>query len=1679
MLKQLVSALTAVCCLASSAAMIQAAQNDAETAKFYYTQNGETLNISLNGSINKESRAADAVLAVYDGDVLISTTIVHMDEDIESLSMGDFTITLPYAPEAPSVKSFLWASDGSCEPLGNVSQLSGIPGNAVEWYGWVTATSRTNLGLDNDEVSFTVLNSPDMDISSSVQLTAKTGNTDIDDRLFEYVKASVILDDDTDEYTILDYETLSNEQTVSFPASALISYELNGEAAQEPSKSLTVGIDDGTAHYSLADDTEIYVNGVSLWLATEELAESYILDNPTGTVKLVDTADADGKTDGIFDFIMVSYYVDGTVDSVSLSTSNTQTRIYFRNNDALINRARLEWDPSDEDVHVSFTDTNGETVDPLTITEYDVLSIAYDVSSDFANSFFYDVIVSRNVVHGAVSAVDLRANTVTVNGTAYPVARMITAEELTIGEEYTFFIDAFGYIAHYEEGSVTPPTPPEPEIPSNEFSFNSAGSTIYISSANGVYTIEGVLRLDTSGEPKPLTAEIELSQGGSALGSKSIAIPAGSDRLDLGGSALECSGTPDSAVLYIKDGDNILYTKELALTSSSDIYTVHGRITGTFKNDAALGYDEVAFLIENAEDFDGSGPIKYDTKPITANSIIGGSDDMLFIYSEAEIAKNEDGSYTIISIMSLNDKQTLTFPSMLFDSLSYHDYNGSTSINVYENEYSSSTIQYRLAQDAQMYVNGVCVGDIGSNERYFDPFYSNAITLIDVTETGSTANDGYYDYIFVSHISDCGVESISQSGDTVTIVTTTQFNSNETGYYNFSFSFDISETYLRITHEGNEIGLEDLQKHDILSIEHDVTDGLDMQNSSFYDITVSRDTVTGSLTSINEQDLTISVDGTEYRASNAIAFEELDLAAEYCFYLNCYGEIADYEEIGSPYHYGLIIAMYNKAGSVYPVAKVINENGEIFEYECKDREEADNVYYAATGEYQWTDFYEVPASTAYNRLSNGYGLFAYTVTGNNIHYVDTDFGRGGAELDYRSDVQKMGGYSLNEHTKLICITDYLKGSSPVVYPITIDDLTDDELYDAFFYDRNSRQNFRFGFIFGGNVDLPDYDPASDPSYAEDEIGVITAMYMRAGDILPTVRLINSAGNIIEYTCKTQEDAESFYLSATGETLNGELSSEVTLSDINDRILSGDAICTYSSAQERISFGATGIANGGAAIPFNGTMLGDTDISAVPILYLGEYINDNGMPYVLEASALTGSEYAAYTVSDGDGNVKLAIIISGDAALPGYDPGSDPTYISEKTGVISAIFMKPGKAYPTVRLLTSDGETVEYECASLEESNNFYNCAAGTTEGYPGSGELTKAEIVANGIQNAVVNYSVENNKVYMLDKLDASGGDLVYDSASASLGGYKLDESSIILVLDGFINKGGSSAAAIKPNMLADSCTYNAYAFDIDPDTSVCGFVIITSGVNNITADTPIAIVTADPIRTVVDGAYYTSIPVLRNGEETTVLYDGDETFRKGEIILYETNNDATTDLIYTVMRSISDYSYFRSEAIESFSEMIDDSVIQDGEGNLWAWQSENKEVKAYFGPIYKKDAKSLSIITNTEIVDIDGSEYLASDIYDRDQVADFNLSTCRQSYSYDYSYRLGDPKRISSGALNYSSYSIYGSCRVPYIDSEYILWDGYGDTYETVLSVDARPNFAFVKTINGDATEVVYFIAD
>lgn len=327
--------------------------------------------------------------------------------------------------------------------------------------GRVLETSRTNDGLDDNEVTFQVEAADNFDDKYYAKngLDPETfdmyvGDTNAADMLFTYAEAVVQKDPDSDEWTILSIQPYGTSKTVEFAAD-----DVADDDSQYPADQIITNgrmpvyksaTSSSTTKYDLDDDVKFYVNGVEL-PATDANIVSYVIENKTGTVTLVDsTEEASTSTDGKYDYILVDYYLDAVVDMVQ--ESSTDVKVYFKSADQGLG-SKLTWDPEDEDTTVTFTDAEGNDVNYADLAEYDVLSIAYNVDSKFTDSSFYEVKVAKNQVTGTVTSKDIEENTLRIDGNDYEGAGLVNVSNYELSTEYTLYLDAFGYIAYIDEGT--------------------------------------------------------------------------------------------------------------------------------------------------------------------------------------------------------------------------------------------------------------------------------------------------------------------------------------------------------------------------------------------------------------------------------------------------------------------------------------------------------------------------------------------------------------------------------------------------------------------------------------------------------------------------------------------------------------------------------------------------------------------------------------------------------------------------------------------------------------------------------------------------------------------------------------------------------------------------------------------------------------------------------------------------------------------------------------------------------------------------------------------------------------------------------------------------------------------------------------------------------------------------
>lgn len=210
------------------------------------------------------------------------------------------------------------------------------------------------------------------------------------------------------------------------------------------------------SRYTLAGDPKMYVNGIQLDEryfrdVIEVFDGQYVRDNAIGSVKLTDVPDPEtGITDGIYDVVDISYYVDGIVEGVD--EKDGEVCIAFDIYDDDIDRGEVVLDDSRD----CFIKLDGKEIAPGELMKGDVLSIAYDVNDRFRYSSVYNIYASRSKTSGKVINVFPDIDKFTNNeytlddGNVYKPAYEGCCK-LAAGKTYDLWFDVAGRIAYAKE----------------------------------------------------------------------------------------------------------------------------------------------------------------------------------------------------------------------------------------------------------------------------------------------------------------------------------------------------------------------------------------------------------------------------------------------------------------------------------------------------------------------------------------------------------------------------------------------------------------------------------------------------------------------------------------------------------------------------------------------------------------------------------------------------------------------------------------------------------------------------------------------------------------------------------------------------------------------------------------------------------------------------------------------------------------------------------------------------------------------------------------------------------------------------------------------------------------------------------------------------------------------------
>lgn len=593
------------------------------------------------------------------------------------------------------------------------------------------------------------------------------------------------------------------------------------------------------------------------------------------------------------------------------------------------------------------------------------------------------------------------------------------------------------------------------------------------------------------------------------------------------------------------------------LTKYHNAYVVKGRVENTSRTLPSLDDNQVQFKIESADNFNDTYVVK--TDPITQEMYVGTTDaaNMLFTYSEAIVQKDTDSDeYTIIAISQYGANKTVEVKTALVSDEESYSYSmiSEAKIPVYKSESSTSVTAYKLASqknnetDVQLYVNGVKIDNTNDETAAAYLLNSNnatgTITLIDATEPGSTSTDGYYEYILVDYYVDAVVDSVNETSSYTRIY----FKNNDNNVKGSRLQWDPDDenVSVKFIKDDAEIAATDLAENDVLSIAYDVTG--DFGNSEFYEALVSQNTVTGTVTSRDQAEGIVKIDGNEYEGANYIDAGSLELSTEYTLYLDVFGYIANYEEGAASKNYAIIVGMYKSAGEDYATVRMITpESGTPVTKVCKDETEENNFFTVFNGKDPKGEdgvvAYDGGSYTKTDIAAVQDNVCTYTTTSSGVkfkEYLPAKGNENDSELMYKASSNKLGSYSLSESVStIIDVSGYMEKDNSAAI-MSLSSFVDEGMYTAYAYgDKANDGSYRFVIVTTGtstvNGETPIAIVQTNPQQTVNDDGndYISVQVARDGQDNVTVLFEDTAaedlseGDIIVYTLQSDGTVGEF------------------------------------------------------------------------------------------------------------------------------------------------------------------------------------------------------------------------------------------------------------------------------------------------------------------------------------------------------------------------------------------------------------------------------------------------------------------------------------------------------------------------------------------------------------------------
>lgn len=498
---------------------------------------------------------------------------------------------------------------------------------------------------------------------------------------------------------------------------------------------------------------------------------------------------------------------------------------------------------------------------------------------------------------------------------------------------------------------------------------------------------------------------------------------------------LEWNGTK-TPNLKVKNGTGKDY--QTLFTDKHDTYKVFGRVTNTSKSSQSGDIDKVDFDVEKADNFDDEEATATNVISITPYKGDTNADDMLNVYAQALIQKDDNDEFTILSITPAAASKSVTLASEDFDK-----YVGGSKCYLYffPAGTTRNSVKYRIADEMDCYVNGVEASM--TNEQiaaYLEANDTASVTLIKKTETGSTATEAEYGIIMISAYETAVVDYVQEKASKSVVY----FSDQSEGIDKASMEVldDDNTVEYNFTLDGKAIEVTDLEENDVLNIAFNTTEPFNKSN--FYDVIVTRDTAEGKCSSIADDEYTIG--GTKYKVASGMSLVP-ELSSDYVLYLDHFGRIAAFDESTAANKLAILKNVYQKSNKTDYEAEIVTNEGQ--ELTKKIKKEDVSAFQAV-----------YDAATAGGTFDPTLAVISYTINGSDQLTMKKPTGaddKGAWEVvaseteePFKKSSNKIGSIRLSD-TSVIMSYDSEADEYKV---ISVDSLKDGIEYTAYGYDKS-------------------------------------------------------------------------------------------------------------------------------------------------------------------------------------------------------------------------------------------------------------------------------------------------------------------------------------------------------------------------------------------------------------------------------------------------------------------------------------------------------------------------------------------------------------------------------------------------------------------------------------------------